>query len=337
MLIHAVLIRRINRFVALVLINNTPEEIYVPNTGRMSELALPGAECLLAESHGKFRYKMRYIISKNFPVMIDSTLSNSLFAGLLQQREIPGLEEYSLVHREPACGRHRFDYLIRDSHGTYYMELKSCTLFHGPVASFPDAVSDRASSHIEALASTGCGKLVIFILNESAEVFIPNFHTDFNFYSTLKQFADQITISALKIKYNDKLEITSLTPVPVHIPEADKSGFYFMMLFSENDCYVYVSDVCADVFTAVKRFRDRSKSGSVLKGVQITHKVYDMPVLGMQPDYDMINRLFSSNGGKIFSDESTGGVFYRFSYNPAEKEWFWDCILGLRFSRFVPA
>lgn len=40
-IIKATLVKRINRFVAEVIINNEKLNVYVPNTGRLSELALP--------------------------------------------------------------------------------------------------------------------------------------------------------------------------------------------------------------------------------------------------------------------------------------------------------
>ena len=43
-------VRRINRFVAEVLIDGKPEQVHVKNTGRLQELLLPRCESNAAES-----------------------------------------------------------------------------------------------------------------------------------------------------------------------------------------------------------------------------------------------------------------------------------------------
>ena len=111
-LLRASLIKRHNRFVAEVILNGKPETVYVPNTGRLSELALPGADLLLSPINGKYRYKILYIINDNYPVMIDSTYSNRLFQKLLLEK-VPGLENHELIRRRPAIGNHRFDFLLK--------------------------------------------------------------------------------------------------------------------------------------------------------------------------------------------------------------------------------
>ena len=334
--IHATFVHRKNRFVASVTINKTLTDVYVPNTGRMSELALPGTECLLTGSGGKFSYKIIYMVKNNFPVMIDSTLSNALFAELLRRHRVPGLKKYTLLQREPAYGNHRFDYLIAGHDKPAFVELKSCTLFYKTVSSFPDAVSERASSHIKALASTAGGRLIILVLNDSAEIFVPNYHTDFNFYLTLKKFSKSINISALRICYDAHLKISYLTPVPVHIPEVDKSGFFFAVISSTaGDNYVYISESGSDTFTAVIQFKKQLSAGFLSPEFKKGSRVSDMPILGKNPDNSEINRLFSEKGGTVFSTDILSGTTYSFSYNPADKDWFWDYILHLRFTEYT--
>lgn len=151
-LLKATLIKRVNRFVAEILIDNKKLHVYVPNTGRLSELALPGSEILLSPINAKYRYKILYIIKKSFPVMIDSTYSNSLFYELLLNKKVPELCLFDSITREPVYGNHRFDFLLKHINEKSFIELKSCTLFYKKTGSFPDAVSSRASEHIKSLA-----------------------------------------------------------------------------------------------------------------------------------------------------------------------------------------
>ncbi len=336
-LIPARLILRINRFVATVLIDNTETEVYVPNTGRLSELAIPGADCLLTESHGKYNYKLLYIISNGFPVMIDSTLSNSLFAELLIAKEVPGFEKCTLIKREPVYGNHRFDYLVSDGSDSFYIELKSCTLFFRDVASFPDAVSSRASEHIRALSSAPESRLVILILNDSASVFVPNFHTDYEFYSALKENGDKINISALRINYSKQLEIETLTPVPVLIPEISRSGYLLVVLADEiNKFYIYMSPYMIDAFDEIRKIKNGRSILHIFSGLNCSTRVLkDFPILDEPSSADKSIELFYiMEGVELKETGNDGHRLFRFSKNPLDQKWFHDHILELRFLKY---
>lgn len=343
-LVKAELILRVNRFVAEVSVNGRAEAVYVPNTGRLSELALPGAEVLLSPISGKFRYKILYIISEGYPVMIDSTYSNRLFQELLLKKIVPGLEDCALIRREPAYGNHRFDFLLEKNGKNIFLELKSCTLFHDKTASFPDAVSQRASEHIRLLSETGSGLIVFLVLKEGMKRFIPNYHTDFTFYETLKSRRDRISLMALSVEYDERLEITGVSEIPVLIPEVKKSGIFILLMKkketdcdSEGDTGSYLL-LCGrddtDVFRRVEQLRRRSKfyppdSGIALSEMKI---ISDIPVVSGEVTLPMMDQYFINGDGggvNIFSSEEWR--IYSFSENPAEKKWFWDAVLKLRF------
>lgn len=340
--IKAELVRRVNRFVAEVLINGSAETVYVPNTGRLSELALPGAKVLLSPINGKFRYKILYIISSEYPVMIDSTYSNRLFQSLIIEGKVPGLANYKLIRREPVYGHHRFDFLLEKKGQQKFLELKSCTLFHKDIASFPDAVSERASEHIKLLAETGKGIIVFFILKHGMKCFIPNYHTDFIFYETLKSWKERINIKALTIEYNDRLDITGLKEIPVLIPEVKPCGI-FIILLEQNDTSInpnikkYIL-LCGkdknDVFKRIKKLRSGIKffphdTGIDYSGIRI---LADLPVITGKIQLAMLDSSFSNEfaGGKIIFHSEEWRV-YSFNINPAEQKWFWDEIFDMRF------
>jgi len=344
-LIEATLIKRHNRFVAEVILNGKPEFVYVPNTGRLSELALTGADVLLCPINGKYRNKILYIINNNYPVMIDSTYSNRLFQKLLLDKKVPGLENYELLRREPAIGNHRFDFLLAKDEDEKFLELKSCTLFHKDIASFPDAVSERASEHVKLLAETGKGIIVFFILKPNMKYFIPNYHTDFTFYKTLKNCKEFVDIKALSIVYNDKLDITQLKEVPLLMPDVIPCGL-FILLFKLNDSAEHCGNnyyilLCGieenDIFKRIKKLRTNSKlfpdvAGISFSGMKI---IADLPVVTEEKDISILDNSFSSkvgNGKIIFSSKEWR--IYSFRENPAEQQWFWSEILNLRFGNY---
>ena len=88
---------------------------------------------------------------------------------------LPSFEDYRVVKEEPACGRHRFDLLLQhwQTGHSYYLEVKSCTLFEDRVAMFPDAITGRGTGHLHKLKEisnstikTGC---LFAIMNPRAE------------------------------------------------------------------------------------------------------------------------------------------------------------------------
>jgi len=341
-LLKAKLLKRNNRFVAEVLIDDRPQNVYVPNTGRLSELALPGADVLLSPINGKYRHKILYIISERYPVMIDSTYSNRLFQKLLLEKKVPGLEDFSLTRREPPYGNHRFDFLIEKKGKEKFLELKSCTLFHNDIASFPDAVSERASDHIKLLSKTGNGILVFFILKQDMRYFIPNYHTDYNFYQTLRNCKDLIEIKPLSVSYNSRLEITGLKEVPLLMPEENPSGLFIIILKQEitgrhNSYFLLCGTDETDVFKKIRKFRNGSIRLPEIDGIDYneTKIITDLPVLTDKNDLSILDYSFSNKdckGKNIFS--SGEWRIYSFEDNPAEQKWFWDEILKLRFGKF---
>ncbi len=335
----AELIRRLNRFVAEVSIDGRAETVYVPNTGRLSELALPGAEVLLSPLNGKFRYRILYIISDDYPVMIDSTYSNRLFHDLLIERRVPGLENFTGLKREPVYGNHRFDFLIEQNGEERFLELKSCTLFHETTASFPDAVSDRASEHVKLLAETGVGEIVFFVLKDGMKKFIPNYHTDFTFYETLKNCGGSIRSRALSVRYNEDLRIEKLTEIPVVIPDVRPRGIFMLILRNTEQpgpqkYLLLCGKDETDVFSRIKKIKSSRKQMPAIPGIDFTEFkiISDLPVISDNTDLSILDMIFSGNGNhgkKIFvSDEWR---IYSFDENPAKENRFWDMILTLRF------
>jgi len=348
----AILVKRKNRFVAEVSLNNAPLDVYVPNTGRLSELALPGAEVLLSPINSKYQYKILYIINRSFPVMIDSTYSNSLFYNLLKQKKVPGLENFSIIKREPEYGNHRFDFLIGNKKEELYIELKSCTLFYEKTGSFPDAVSSRASEHVKALAETGKGKLIFLVLRNDIELFLPNYHTDFGFYETLKKHKNDIDIHAFTVQYDETLNIDSLKEIPVVIPDVTSKGVFLLVLFNAEDIvnsdgevfeqgyYIYCGSD-SKVFKTIGSIRAKNGLRKIFADEQFsnTKLISDLPVISTSVTVDDLKTELICNGGSYvtFGDKGstkTGKEPVYFKTNPAETQWFWDLILKIRFDNY---
>lgn len=355
--IKAVFKKRLNRFVSQVLINNEVEEIYVPNTGRLSELAIPGNNVLLIPSPGKYRYRLLYIFHNSFPVMIDSARSNTLFPELIQKNLIPELKKDSIIRSEPPYNNHRFDFLMKGESGEYFLEIKSCTLAYKDVASFPDAVSSRGAAHIEILASTKQGKLFFLILHSKIKSFVPNFHTDFYFYETLKKHSKDLEILPYSVEYDSSYNIVKLNKVQLVLPEVKPSGIYFIVLWNDKnriiECgslgkvefkkgfYVYSGSGKTSLFKRIEHHKKKNKKHHfhmdyITAKMKITA---DIPIVTDEYlECDLAKILLENSGKPVKNFGSTDckcfSHLHYFQDNPVEEHWFWDMVLKLRFERF---
>jgi len=352
-LLKATLVKRINRFVAEVTFNNEKLNVYVPNTGRLSELALPGTEVLLSPINAKYKFKVLYMINRSYPVMIDSTYSNRLFHLLLKEKKVPGYEHYSSIKSEPVYGNHRFDFLLTDETGKKFIELKSCTLFHNRTGAFPDAVSSRASEHVKALAESGIGELIFFVLKNDIEMFIPNYHTDFIFYQTLNLYKDKINIRALTVHYNEDLKIQSLSEIPVIIPDVKPEGIFLLILFNpegtvndngeilEQGFYIYCGFDNVNVFKSIAVIKRKNGISSILAGNQFSKMkiISDLPIVSTSISIDDVKSKLLNHSGSIVpackqNNCITDNQLIYYKTNPVHESWFWDIVFDARFGEY---
>ena len=146
--------RRINRFVAEVLIDGNPEQVHVKNTGRLQELLLPNAKVTLQRADNPDRSTAYDLISVYKPrlkwVNIDSLAPNELM-----KQQLMSLN-YDVVRPEYTFGDSRFDFYMEREGEKYLTEVKGCTLaadLKRGIGLFPDAPTERGVKHLDELAS----------------------------------------------------------------------------------------------------------------------------------------------------------------------------------------
>lgn len=154
------LIRRYKRFLADV---ETSDGIaltmHCPNTGAMLGCAEPGSEAWFSESSNpkrKYPHTLEVVVSSNGRVGVNTARANQLIGEALAKQSLPPLGAATLVRAEAAIPDEagRFDFLLEEPSGTAcWVEVKNMTLCDaGGRGSFPDAVSERALKHVNALA-----------------------------------------------------------------------------------------------------------------------------------------------------------------------------------------
>ncbi len=346
-----------NRFVGSVVIDGKEEKVLIPNTGRLAELLIPGADVVLSPYEGKYRNRLTHVLYKGSPVYIDSVSANGIFGRLLADKKVPGMEGFSVVRREPPYKNHRFDFLLsRESGGEFFLEVKSCTLAWKGLAAFPDAVSSRAASHVRALSETG-GRLVFFILHQGVDRFIPNYHTDFEFYKTLRDHRNDIETRGYSAIYNSSLEITGAKEVEILIPEVKPVGSYLVVMACDGPkeievgklgrisldpgFYLYAGSGMTNLFKRIERHRSRQKAKHwhidyLKEHVRVRA---DIPIVEpVSSECELAGFLGEIGGlpvaGFGSSDCSCESHLFYFRESPAVREEFWDFIMELRYGPF---
>ena len=280
-------IQRLNRFVLLLKKQDGSRiKAYVPNTGRMEEFSFHNHPFFITPANSpKFTHKVVSTIYQNNFVFLDTVKVNDLFFHLIQNNFIKEFQHITHMKREVTFGASRFDFTLTQNHMTSIIEIKSCTLCHNGLALFPDAPTLRGQKHIvtlDQLASQNHYKayVIFLILNGSAEKFIPNFHTDFD-YGKIFLSAHKVNFKAFKVNLIDPVtfDLESIQEVPVDFSatktHCKNKGAYLLLLENPKNItlpigklgpvhfakgfYVYVGSALNSLDTRVKRHRERKK------------------------------------------------------------------------------
>ena len=147
-------VRRINRFVAEVMIDGKTERVHVKNTGRLRELLLPGAKVTLQKSSDPDR-KTAYDLISVYKTGLEWVNIDSLVPNKLMKQYLMSLD-YDVVKPEYTFGDSRFDFYMERQGEKYLTEVKGCTLaadLERGTGLFPDAPTERGVKHLDELAA----------------------------------------------------------------------------------------------------------------------------------------------------------------------------------------
>ena len=155
-----VLRRRYKRFLAdLTTASGEILTVHCPNTGSMLGCAEPGSEVWYSHSGNptrKYPHTLEVVVSGRGLVGVNTARANALVREALQAGSLAPFRKCRLVRAEVPVPDEsgRFDFLLEDGGGTAcYLEVKNMTLCDDDGrGGFPDAVSERAVRHVQALA-----------------------------------------------------------------------------------------------------------------------------------------------------------------------------------------
>ncbi len=175
-------ISRPNRFIANILVNGKEEICHVKNTGRCTELLVPGATIFVQEvknDRRRTKFDLVSVFKGERLVNIDSQIPNNIFREWIESNNyFPGL---SLVKPEYKYRNSRLDYYLEAGDQKIMVEIKGVTLEKDGAAFFPDAPTERGIKHINDLChaiTEGYEAYLIFIIQmKNVLYFAPNRET----------------------------------------------------------------------------------------------------------------------------------------------------------------
>jgi len=206
------------------------------------------------DSSGKLLFTVMAAEIDGYPIMLHTHLTNDYVLALLQEGSIQGLEHFRPVRGEIKAGSGRFDFLLEGVDGLHnlmLLEVKTCTLFSGSLAFFPDAVTVHGRHHLEEIArlkeEKGWEAGVLFVLYwPKACYFLTEYHTDWEFAQTLLNLRHKLFVQAVALKLGKDLKLKPEPPHALKIPwkliaeEAKNRGAYILIFEVKKSLYLSV-------------------------------------------------------------------------------------------------
>ena len=283
---------RPNRFVVTLDLNGESVLAHLPNPGRMWELLFTGGMIYIVphdKPDAKTKYRVVGIERDGVVIMLDTNYSNDVAEHLIENKLIPGWEEWRVVRREYTVKLHgtssRFDLLLTNDKGDeFLLEVKSCTLFSKTGAMFPDAITERGRKHLlhlKELQNEGYHTGVLFLVQwDKAQWFLPDYHTDLDFARTFKEVAPSLDWKAVAVAWDETFTMPTVThecsyPSTILDTEAHDSGVYVMVMHLDHDLdleigskgmmhfkkgyYMYVGSAKANLTKRIERHKRKRK------------------------------------------------------------------------------
>jgi len=193
--VEGLFLRRLNRFLVQVQVHGRLEEAFLPNSGRLEELLVPGNRALLRvvgpQGGRRTSLDLWGIFTGRIWVCVDSRMANELLPEAVREGLIGPLKGVDELQREVPFEGRRLDFLASKGVESHWVEAKSVTLVEGGKALFPDAPTERGREHVvflrEIVKRGERAGIVFMVLREDAEGFSPHWARDPLFSEALKE------------------------------------------------------------------------------------------------------------------------------------------------------
>ena len=198
-IVSGIFLKRINRFIAEVLINGELEKVHVKNTGRCEEIFKKGAKIFLEKSDNPNRktgYSLVSAVKKEYLINVDSQAPNKVVFESLKKEELEPFKNLKILKKEKTFQKSRFDiYYERKTGEKGFIEIKGVTLENEGLTKFPDAPTERGTKHVlemvEAVEQGYEGNILFLIQMDRFLKFTPNRYMDKAFSDALDYAKDK--------------------------------------------------------------------------------------------------------------------------------------------------
>ncbi len=370
-IIKGIFLRRLNRFVAECLIDGKKQLAHLPNPGRLWELLFKGSSILLYKSNSpdtKLGYTIAAVYKDFSPVLLHTTATNDVAEWMIKNNLIEELKGFRIVSREKTLDRSRIDFHLSNGEQDLYLEVKSCTLFKGKIAMFPDAVTERGNKHLNELAQFNGenfkGGVLFLVHNNNVNYFLPEYHTDFKFAKSFINLREKLNFLVYSLKWEDDLKLKPDQIKKIKIPfeildkEANDSGTYILVIHNDKTqkieignlgkiefkkgYYCYVGSALQSLSNRIGRHRRKIKKfhwhidyllsrTKIFKSVEI--RTPDRIECEVADSLKTISAESIKNFGS--SDCNCNSHLFYFKENPIHKKDFIELILHFRMERIV--
>ena len=192
-IVEGIFLKRKNRFIADVIVDNKKEEVHVKNTGRCKEIFKEGAKIYLQKSDNlkrKTRYSLISAYKEDVLINVDSQAPNKVVFEGIKEGKIKYFENLKILKKEKTFQKSRFDlYYERNSGKKGFIEIKGVTLEEDNKTKFPDAPTTRGTKHvlemIDAVKQGYEGNIFFLIQMDKVLEFTPNVQMDTDFAAAL--------------------------------------------------------------------------------------------------------------------------------------------------------
>ena len=184
---EGIFIRRINKFLGIILIDGVEVFAHIHDPGRLEGLLENGNRVLLKKFDNPKRKTQFEVVSvklQNETVLVNSRYHNNIAESIIKN----GLAKFETnkiknIKREFSFLSSRFDFLV-ESNFRHLIEVKGCVLVKDGVALFPDAPTKRGARHMLELVKSieyGFKPQVFVLIFREAKEFKPNGEIDKDF------------------------------------------------------------------------------------------------------------------------------------------------------------
>ncbi len=152
-LVEGRFVRRWKRFFCEVALDGELVTAHLANTGRMTGCVAPDAPVRLSRSDNpkrKLAWSVEQIRVGGHWICVNSARPNRVVEEGIRAGAVAELAGFEGVKREQRLGESRVD-LVLEGPGRTWVEVKNATLLVGDTLRFPDAVSERATRHVQEL------------------------------------------------------------------------------------------------------------------------------------------------------------------------------------------